>query len=127
SSAAHAIGDSLYAIRSGLADVMVTGGSEAAITPLGLGGFIACKALSERNGDPPRASRPFDRDRDGFVLSEGAGILVLEEYERAKRRGARIYCEVLACGNTADAHHITAPHPDGAGASRAMVNAVKEA
>src|SRR5438477_3142602 len=127
SSAAHAIGDSLYAIRSGLADVMVTGGSEAAITPLGLGGFIACKALSERNGDPPRASRPFDRDRDGFVLSEGAGILVLEEYERARARGATIYAEVAGCGNTADAYHITAPHEDGIGAAEAMRLAVRDA
>jgi 3-oxoacyl-[acyl-carrier-protein] synthase II len=127
SSAAHAIGDSLYAIRHGLADVMVSGGSEAAITPLGLGGFIACKALSERNDDPPRASRPFDKDRDGFVLSEGAGILVLEEYERAKARGATIYAEVAGCGNTADAYHITAPHEDGIGAAEAMRLAVKDA
>jgi 3-oxoacyl-[acyl-carrier-protein] synthase II len=127
STAAHAIGDAFHQIKWDLADVMVTGGAEAAITPMGLGGFVACRALSLRNDDPPRASRPFDRDRDGFVLGEGAGILVLEEYERAKRRGAKIYCEVLACGNTADANHITAPHPEGAGASRAMINAVKEA
>ena len=127
SSAAHAIGDSLTAIRHGLADVMVTGGSEAAITPLGLGGFIACKALSERNGDPARASRPFDKDRDGFVLSEGAGILVLEEYERAKARGATIYAEVCGTGNTADAYHITAPHEDGIGAAEAMRQAVRDA
>jgi 3-oxoacyl-[acyl-carrier-protein] synthase II len=127
SSAAHAIGDSLGAIRHGLADVMVTGGSEAAITPLGLGGFIACKALSERNDDPARASRPFDTDRDGFVLSEGAGILVLEEYERARARGATIYAEVAGCGNTADAYHITAPHEDGIGAAEAMRLAVKDA
>jgi 3-oxoacyl-[acyl-carrier-protein] synthase II len=127
SSAAHAIGDSLYAIRHGLADVMVTGGSEAAITPLGLGGFIACRALSHRNDDPTRASRPFDKDRDGFVLSEGAGILVLEEYERAKARGATVYAEVSGCGNTADAYHITAPHEDGIGAAQAMRNAVADA
>jgi 3-oxoacyl-[acyl-carrier-protein] synthase II len=127
SSAAHAIGDSLYAIRHGLADVMVTGGSEAAITPLGLGGFIACRALSTRNDDPLRASRPFDKDRDGFVLSEGAGILVLEEYERAKARGAKIYAEVAGCGNTADAYHITAPHEDGIGAAQAMRNAIADA
>jgi 3-oxoacyl-[acyl-carrier-protein] synthase II len=127
STAAHAIGDAFHQIKWDLADVMITGGAEAAVTPMGLGGFVACRALSMRNDDPTRASRPFDKDRDGFVLGEGAGILVLEEYERAKRRGAKIYCEVLACGNTADAHHITAPHPDGAGASRAMVNAVKEA
>src|SRR6478752_6726674 len=127
SSAAHAIGDSLSAIRGGYADVMVTGGSEAAITPLGLGGFIACRALSERNDDPARASRPFDRDRDGFVLSEGAGILILEEYERAKARGATIYAEVAGCGNTADAYHITAPHEDGIGAAEAMRAAVRDA
>ena len=87
---------------------------------MGLGGFIACRRLSERNDDPPRASRPFDKDRDGFVLSEGAGILVLEEYEHAKARGATIYAEVLGCGNTADAYHITAPHEDGIGAAEAM-------
>ena len=127
STAAHAIGDAFHQIKWDLADVMVTGGAEAAITPMGLGGFVACKALSNRNDDPPKASRPFDKDRDGFVLGEGAGILVLEEYERAKARGAKIYCEVLACGNTADANHITAPHPEGAGAARAMQNAVKEA
>ncbi len=127
SSAAHAIGDSLAAIRSGQADVMVTGGSEAAITPLGLGGFIACKALSERNDAPELASRPFDRDRDGFVLSEGAGVLVLEEYERAKARGASIYGEVCGSGNTADAYHITAPHEDGIGAAEAMRAAMRDA
>ncbi len=127
SSAAHAIGDSLYAIRNGYADVMVSGGSEAAITPLGLGGFIACKALSERNDDPARASRPFDKDRDGFVLSEGAGILVLEEYEHAKARGANIYAEVTGSGNTADAYHITAPHEDGIGAAEAMRAAIRDA
>jgi 3-oxoacyl-[acyl-carrier-protein] synthase II len=127
SSAAHAIGDSLAAIRSGYADVMVTGGAEAAITPLGLGGFIACRALSERNDDPPRASRPFDKDRDGFVLSEGAGILVLEEYERARARRATIYAEVAGCGNTADAYHITAPHEEGIGAAEAMRAAVRDA
>jgi 3-oxoacyl-[acyl-carrier-protein] synthase II len=127
SSAAHAIGDSLAAIRSGQADVMVTGGSEAAITPLGLGGFIACRALSERNDDPERASRPFDKDRDGFVLSEGAGVLVLEEYEHAKARGASIYAEVCGSGNTADAYHITAPHEDGSGAAEAMRAAARDA
>jgi 3-oxoacyl-[acyl-carrier-protein] synthase II len=127
STAAHAIGDAFHSIKWDLADVMVSGGAEAGITPMGLGGFIACRALSMRNDDPPRASRPFDRDRDGFVLGEGAGILILEEYEHARKRGARIYCEVLGSGNTADANHITAPHPEGAGASRAMINAVKEA
>ena len=88
--------------------------------PIGLAGFINIKALSQRNDDPARASRPFDKDRDGFVLSEGAGILVLEEYEHAKARGANIYCEILGCGNTADAYHITAPHEDGIGAAEAM-------
>lgn len=127
SSAAHAIGDSLMAIRNGQADVMVTGGSEAAITPLGLGGFIACRALSRRNDAPTLASRPFDKDRDGFVLSEGAGILVLEEYERAKARGATIYCEVCGVGNTADANHITDPHEDGIGAAAAMRAAIDDA
>jgi 3-oxoacyl-[acyl-carrier-protein] synthase II len=127
STAAHAIGDAFHTIKWDHADVMVTGGAEAGITPMGLGGFIACRALSMRNDDPPRASRPFDKDRDGFVLGEGAGILILEEYEHARMRGAPIYCEVLGSGNTADANHITAPHPEGAGASRAMINAVKEA
>ncbi|MBA4188641.1 MAG: beta-ketoacyl-[acyl-carrier-protein] synthase II [Planctomycetaceae bacterium] len=127
SSAAHAIGDSLAAIRSGQADIMVTGGSEAAITPLGLGGFIACKALSERNDAPQLASRPFDKDRDGFVLSEGAGVLVIEEYEHAKARGASIYGEVCGSGNTADAYHITAPHEDGIGAAEAMRAAIRDA
>jgi 3-oxoacyl-[acyl-carrier-protein] synthase II len=127
SSAAHAIADSVSAIRLGQADVMVAGGSEAAITPLGLGGFIACRALSERNDDPAHASRPFDRDRDGFVLSEGAGLLVLEEYERAKARNAPIYAEVCGSGNTADAYHITAPHEDGIGAAEAMRAAVRDA
>lgn len=127
SSAAHAIGDAMRQIAYGFADVMVTGGTEAAITSLGLAGFIACRALSNRNDDPAHASRPFDKDRDGFVLSEGAGILILEEYERAKSRGAPIYCEVMACGNTADAFHITAPHDDGVGAAEAMRLAMHEA
>ncbi|WP_020474362.1 beta-ketoacyl-ACP synthase II [Zavarzinella formosa] len=127
STAAHAIGDAFHTIKWDLADVMVTGGAEGSITPMGLGGFVACRALSHRNDDPQRASRPFDKDRDGFVLGEGAGVLVLEEYERAVKRGAKIYCEVLACGNTADAYHITAPHPEGLGAGRAMINAVKQA
>ena len=126
SSAAHAIGDSLAAIRHGQADVMITGGTEAAITPLGLGGFIGCRALSHRNDDPARASRPFDKDRNGFVLSEGAGLLVLEEYERAKARNATIYAEVCGAGNTADAYHITAPHEDGIGAAEAMRMAVRD-
>jgi 3-oxoacyl-[acyl-carrier-protein] synthase II len=127
SSAAHAMGDALRQIAYGTADVIVSGGTEAAVTPIGLAGFINCKALSERNDDPATASRPWDRDRDGFVLSEGAGILVLEEYEHARRRGAPVYCEVLGCGNTADAYHITAPHEDGIGAAAAMRAACAEA
>lgn len=127
SSAAHAIGDAMRQIAYGFADVMVTGGTEAAITPMGLGGFIACRALSERNDDPAHASRPFDAGRDGFVLSEGAGILVIEELEHAKARGAKVYAEVVGCGNTADAYHITAPHEDGAGAAAAMRAALAEA
>ena len=127
SSAAHAMGDSMRQIQYGFADVVVSGGAEAAITPTGLGGFIAARALSTRNDDPARASRPFDKQRDGFVLSEGAGILVLEEYEHARKRGAKIYCELLGCGNTADAYHITAPHEDGIGAAEAMRAACREA
>jgi 3-oxoacyl-[acyl-carrier-protein] synthase II len=127
SSAAHAIGDAMRQIAYGFAEVMVTGGAEAAITPIGLAGFINCRALSTRNDDPAHASRPFDRDRDGFVLSEGAGLLVLEEYEHAKARGANVYCEVVGCGNTADAYHITAPHEDGSGAAEAMRQAMREA
>ena len=119
-SAANAMGDALRQIQWGYADVMVSGGAESTITPMGLGGFISSQALSTRDDDPPAASRPFDRDRDGFVLAEGAGILVFEELERAKKRGAKIYAEVLGCGATADAHHITAPHPEGAGAVQAM-------
>jgi 3-oxoacyl-[acyl-carrier-protein] synthase II len=127
STAGHSIGDAFHQIKWDHADIMISGGAEAGITPMGLGGFVACKALSMRNDDPARASRPFDAGRDGFVLGEGAGILVLEELEHAKKRGAKIYCEVVGSGNTADANHITAPHPEGAGASRAMINAVKEA
>lgn len=126
-SAANAIGDAMRAIQWDQADVMITGGTEAAITHMGLGGFAAMKALSMRNDAPEKASRPFDRDRDGFVLSEGAGILVLEELEHARRRGARLYAELLGVGSTADAHHITAPCPDGSGASRAMELALRDA
>jgi 3-oxoacyl-[acyl-carrier-protein] synthase II len=125
--AAHSIGDALRAIQWDYADIMLAGGSEAGITPMGLGGFISARALSLHNEDPKGASRPFDKERDGFVLSEGAGLIVLEEMERAKRRGATIYAELLGCGNTADAHHITAPHPCGAGAAQAMRVALKDA
>lgn len=126
-SAAHAVGDALRAIQYDQADVMVTGGAEAAITHMGLSGFVSARALSLRNDDPQGASRPFDKDRDGFVLAEGAGIVVVEELEHARKRGAPIYAEVLGVGSTADAYHITAPHPEGAGASRAMENALRDA
>jgi 3-oxoacyl-[acyl-carrier-protein] synthase II len=126
-SAAHAIADAMRIIQYDEADVMVTGGSEAGITPMGLGGFIQARALSERNDNPEGASRPFDKDRDGFVLSEGAGVLVLEELTHARKRGATIYAELLGVGNTADAHHITAPHPCGAGAAMAMRVALRDA
>jgi 3-oxoacyl-[acyl-carrier-protein] synthase II len=126
-SAADAITDALRTIQLDEADVMVTGGSEAAITYMGLGGFIAARALSSRNDNPQAASRPFDKGRDGFVLSEGAGILVIEELEHARKRGAPIYAELLGTGNTSDAYNITAPHPDGIGAARAMQLALKDA
>jgi 3-oxoacyl-[acyl-carrier-protein] synthase II len=126
-SANNAMGDALKMIQAGVADVIVTGGSEAAITLMGLSGFQNMKALSMRNEEPARASRPFDVDRDGFVLSEGAGILVFEEYEHAKARGARIYCEVLGFGASADAGHITQPDDQGAGARLAMLNALEDA
>ncbi|HBI45051.1 MAG TPA: beta-ketoacyl-[acyl-carrier-protein] synthase II [Planctomycetales bacterium] len=127
SSAANAIGDALRAIQHDRADVVITGGSEAGVTPMGLGGFASARALSLRNDDPQGASRPFDKDRDGFVLSEGAGILIVEELEHARRRGATIYAELLGEGSTADAHHITAPHPSGAGAAMAMRVAMRDA
>jgi 3-oxoacyl-[acyl-carrier-protein] synthase II len=123
-SATNAIGDAFKAIQYDDADVMVTGGTEAAITPMGIAGFANMRALSERNDDPPRASRPFDRDRDGFVLSEGSGIVVLEELEHAKRRGARIYCELIGYGTSADAGHITQPDERGIGAAKAMERAL---
>jgi 3-oxoacyl-[acyl-carrier-protein] synthase II len=126
-SAANAIGDALRTIQFDDADVMLAGGCEAAITPMGLGGFIAARALSTRVDSPATASRPFDKDRDGFILSEGAGILVLEELEHARRRDARVYAEVLGVGCTADAYHITAPHPEGAGAAEAMRRALWDA
>jgi len=126
-SAANAIGDSLKLIQAGWADVMVTGGSEAAITHMGLGGFASMRALSTRNDDPPRASRPFDRDRDGFILAEGAGILILEAEEIARRRGARIYAELLGYGMSADGWHITAPDEEGRGAVRSMKRCLNDA
>src|SRR6202030_723978 len=126
-SAANAIGDAFKTIQYGLADVMITGGSEAAITHMGLGGFASMRALSTRNDDPPRASRPFDRDRDGFVLAEGAGILVLEAEEFARARGARIYAELAGYGMSADGWHITAPDEDGRGAIRAMNASLRDA
>ncbi|MFC1676707.1 beta-ketoacyl-ACP synthase II [Planctomycetota bacterium] len=119
-SGSHAIGEAYYNILSGRSDVVITGGSEAAVTPIGLASFCAAKSLSTRNDNPTIASRPFDSDRDGFVLSEGAGILVIEEYEHAKKRGANIYAEFLGYGATDDGYHITAPLSDGAGAARAM-------
>ncbi len=125
-SAGHAISAATDAIRYGAADVMVSGGSEAALTPLGLACFQALKALSKRNDDPAAASRPWDKDRDGFVLAEGAGIIILEEYEHAKARGAKIYCELLGAGQSADGSHITAPLEDGAGAAYAMGYALKD-
>ncbi|NCW28420.1 MAG: beta-ketoacyl-[acyl-carrier-protein] synthase II [Verrucomicrobia bacterium] len=125
--ASHSIGESWRLIRENEADLIVAGGSEAAVVPLGLSGFAAMRALSTRNEEPTRASRPFDKGRDGFVLSEGAAIVVLEEYEHAKKRNARIYGELLGYGATADAHHLTAPAPEGAGAARAMRIALKHA
>jgi len=126
-SASNAIADAFKTIQYDDADIMITGGSEAAVTPLGISGFGAMRALSERNDDPSGASRPFDADRDGFVLAEGAGVLVLEELERAKKRGARIYAEVLGCGSSADGSHITQPDKDGAGAAVAMQHALRNA
>ncbi|WP_439881681.1 beta-ketoacyl-ACP synthase II [Pontibacter sp. MBLB2868] len=126
-SATNAILDSYNYIRLGMADVIVTGGSEAAVTEAGIGGFNALKALSERNDSPETASRPFDKDRDGFVLGEGAGALILEEYEHAKARGAKIYAEVIGGGMSADAYHITAPHPEGLGALNVMKNVLRDA
>jgi 3-oxoacyl-[acyl-carrier-protein] synthase II len=127
SASAHALGDAFEIIRRGDADTMIAGGSEAAITPMGVGGFAALRALSTRNDEPSRACRPFDKDRDGFIIGEGAGILVLEELEQARRRGARIYAELVGYGMSADAYHITAPSEDGEGAVRVMTQAVRKA
>ena len=123
----HAIGEAWRTIKAGDAQVMFAGGSEAAVIPIGVGGFCAMRAMSTRNDDPKTASRPFDKDRDGFVMGEGAGVLVLEELEHAKKRGARIYCEISGYGNTADAHHLTAPSPGGEGAARSMKMALRTA
>ena len=122
----HSLGDAFRLIQHGEADVMIAGGSEAAITPLALASFANMKALSERNDDPQTASRPFDKDRDGFVMGDGAAIVILEEWEHAKRRGAKIYAEMVGYGMTADAYHITAPSPDGEGAQRAMRLAMED-
>ncbi|MBI4291116.1 MAG: beta-ketoacyl-ACP synthase II [Betaproteobacteria bacterium] len=127
STASHCIGEAGRLIEYGDADVMLAGGSEACVTPLAVGGFAAARALSTRNDDPASASRPWDKDRDGFVLGEGAGILVLEEYEHAKKRGARIYAELAGFGMSADAFHMTAPPDDGEGAARCMANALRNA
>ena len=127
STANHSIGEAARLIEYGDADLMVAGGAESTVSPLGMGGFIAARALSHRNDDPATASRPWDQDRDGFVLGEGAGVVVLEELEHAKARGARIYCELAGYGMSADAHHITAPPEDGDGARRSMLNALKNA
>ncbi len=126
-SSTNALIDAYTYIQTGRADIIVSGGSEAAVTEAGIGGFNAMKALSERNDDPGTASRPFDKDRDGFVLGEGAGALILEEYHHAKNRGAHIYAELVGAGMSADAHHITAPHPEGTGATNVMISALHDA
>src|SRR5436190_8518365 len=127
SASAHAIGDAYEIIRRNDADVMIAGGSEAAITPMGVGGFGALRALSTRNDEPAKASRPFDKDRDGFVVGEGAGVLILEELGRAQKRGAKIYAELVGYGMSADAYHITAPSEDGDGPFRVMGRAMESA
>src|SRR5437868_4633678 len=127
SASAHAIGDAFEIIKRGAADVMIAGGSEAAITPMGIGGFGALRALSTRNDEPEKASRPFDKDRDGFIVGEGAGVVILEEHDLARRRGARIYAELVGYGMSADAYHITAPSEDGDGPYRVMGAALESA
>src|SRR5678815_4219376 len=127
STGAHSIGEAMRAIRHGYADGMIAGGAEATITILGVGGFNAMRAMSTRNAEPQRASRPFDRDRDGFVIGEGAGIVVLEDLDSAKKRGARIYCEVTGYGATSDAHHIAAPAPEHKGAQKCFKVALDDA
>src|SRR5687767_2745304 len=126
-SGTHAIGEAYHLIRRGLQDAVITGGAESAITPLAVGGFAAMKALSTRNDEPERASRPFDRDRDGFVIAEGSGVLILEERDRALQRGAKIYAEVVGYAANGDAYHMTAPAPEGEGAARCMKLALKDA
>ncbi|TAL40487.1 MAG: beta-ketoacyl-[acyl-carrier-protein] synthase II [Chitinophagaceae bacterium] len=126
-SSTNALMEAFNLIRLGMADIILTGGAESVIREAGVGGFNAMKALSERNDNAKTASRPYDKDRDGFVMGEGAGVLVLEELEHAKKRGAKIYCEVAGCGATADAHHITAPHPEGLGATNVMRAALNDA
>lgn len=126
-SSTNAIMEAYNLIRLGMADIIVSGGSEAVVSEAGVGGFNAMKALSERNDDPKTASRPYDKDRDGFVMGEAAGVLILEELEHARARGAKIYCEIAGCGATADAYHMTAPHPEGLGAKNVMLAALKDA
>lgn len=126
-SSTNAIMEAFNLLRLGMADIIISGGSEAVISEAGVGGFNAMKALSERNDDPATASRPYDKDRDGFVMGEAAGVLVLEELEHAKARGAKIYCEIIGCGATADAYHLTAPHPEGLGAKNVMIAALADA
>jgi 3-oxoacyl-[acyl-carrier-protein] synthase II len=126
-SSTNAIMDAFNLIRLGKADIILTGGAESVISEAGVGGFNAMKALSERNDDPKSASRPYDKERDGFVMGEGSGVLVVEELEHALKRGAKIYCEIAGCGATADAHHITAPHPEGLGAKNVMLVAFEDA
>ena len=126
-SSTNAIIESFNLLRLGKADILVTGGSEAVISEAGVGGFNAMKAMSERNDDPKTASRPYDKDRDGFVMGEASGVLIMEELEHALARGAKIYCEIMGGGSTADAHHITAPHPEGLGATNVMLAALEDA